>query len=306
MKILLTGGAGFIGSHVAEQLVAEGHQVVILDNLSSSSPVNVPASIQLYQIDINDPVAETVFMIEKPTVVIHLAAQTSVTESMREPYFDFQTNTAATVKLLQFSVRYGVRQFIFASSAAVYGEPVQLPIDEKHPISPQSFYAVSKYTAERYIQTFAQRYGIIYTILRFSNVYGPRQSTSGEAGVVGIFISKQLINGLCIIYGGEQTRDFIYVKDVAVACKNAVEFNKQGIFNISSNTEVSIGELNEMIAIKTNTLLTASYEPYRAGELIRSVLSNEYARKELAWEPVYSIFDGLDETVKYYSYKFQA
>lgn len=303
MKILLTGGAGFIGSHVAEQLIAEKYEVVIMDSFSTSSATYLPEGVRLYQVDINDPAAENVFKIEKPAIIIHLAAQTSVAHSMRDPYFDFQTNTAATVKLLQYAVKYGVRQFVFASSAAVYGEPVHLPVVEEHPISPQSFYAVSKYTAERYIQAFAQIHRFTYTILRFSNVYGPRQNTSGEAGVVGIFILRQLKKECCTIYGGHQTRDFIYVKDVASACKKAVELNKQGIFNISSNIEISIEDLNELIAKKMDADIHASYKPFRKGELIRSVLSNEYSQQKLAWEPAYSLTEGLDETIEHYVHR---
>lgn len=300
MKILLTGGAGFIGSHVAEQLVSHAYEVVVIDNLASSSTTYLPSGVRFYQMDINDAAVEVVFEKEKPDIVIHLAAQTSVVNSMKEPYFDFQTNTAATVKLLQYAVRFPIKQFIFASSAAVYGEPFHLPIDEKHAINPQSFYAVSKYSAEKYIHTFSQIHGFTSTILRFSNVYGPRQNTSGEAGVIGIFISKLLKGESCTIYGGGQTRDFVYVKDVASACRKAVESNKSGIFNVSSNDEVTINDLHECIAQKMLVDLSATYEPIRQGELLRSILSNRVTKTELAWVPMYSISNGLDETIRHF------
>lgn len=297
MKVLLTGGAGFIGSHVANRLVLEGYDVAIIDNLSSSSSENLPENVKFYHFDINDCFVEKIVETEKPNIVIHLAAQTSVVHSMKEPIFDFQTNTAATVKLLQYAVEYGVDHFLFASSAAVYGEPLHLPISEQHPVNPQSFYAVSKYAAERYIVNFAQQYNLTSTILRFSNVYGPKQNTQGEAGVVGRFISKIVEKENCIIYGGAQTRDFIYVKDIADAVLKAIVAKKEGIYNVSSNTEISIRQLYEMISEKLSSDAPPSFLSYRDGELHRSVLSNERARKELSWHPIYSISEGLDETI---------
>lgn len=305
MKVLLTGGAGFIGSHVANQLVSEGYEVAIIDNLSSSSIGNLPENVKFYQFDINDCFVEKIVETEKPKIIIHLAAQTSVVHSMKEPFFDFQTNTAATVKLLQYAVKNDVDQFIFASSAAIYGEPLHLPIKEQHPVNPQSFYAVSKYAAERYILNFAQHNNLISTILRFSNVYGPKQNTQGEAGVVGSFISKILDKENCIIYGGDQTRDFIYVKDIAAAILNAIDVKKEGIYNVSSNKEISIRQLYEMISEKLSSDASASFFSYRHGELHRSVLSNELARKELSWHPIYSISEGLDETIKDYLLCYQ-
>lgn len=219
---------------------------------------------------------------------------------MRDPFFDFQTNTSATVKLLQYTARYNVKQFVFASSAAVYGDAIQLPIDEQHPINPQSFYAVSKYTAEQYIQTFARVYGFTSTILRFSNVYGPRQNPTGEAGVIGIFISNLLKKEQCVLYGGSQTRDFIYVKDVAIACRKAVESNITGIFHVSSNTETPISDLHTFISKKLNIDLPISTKPIRSGELLRSNLSNKRTQLKLAWVPIYSLSEGLDETINYF------
>lgn len=299
MKILLTGGAGFIGSHVAEQLISHGYEVIIIDNLISGSTTYLPQGVEFFQMDINDPSVEDVFKTVKPEIVLHLAAQTSVVHSMREPYFDFQSNTDGTVKLLQYAARYHVRQFIFSSTSAVYGEPTYLPIDEMHPIDPHSFYAVSKYAAERYIRIFAAQYGFTPTILRFSNVYGPRQKTAGEAGVVGIFILNYLKKEQCLIYGGNQTRDFIYVKDVAIACRKAIESDLSGIYNVSSSVELSIGVLNELISQQLEVNASANYMPFREGELIRSVLSNENAKKGLEWVPTFSLLEGLYETIQY-------
>ena len=297
MKVLITGGAGFIGSHVAEELAALNYDVVIIDNLVTSSTTYLPTGTRFYQVDIQDPSVESIFITEKPDIVIHLAAQTSVINSMKEPYFDFQTNTSATVKIVEYASNIGVKQFIFASTAAVYGDSKKLPLEESHALDPQSFYAVSKYAAEKYIQTFSKSHNFTSTILRFANVYGPRQNSSGEAGVVDIFISTMLRDQSCIIYGGNQTRDFIYVKDVAAACRRAVQANKSGIFNVSSNMELSIGDLNTIIKKKLLSRGKTVYKPYRAGELLRSVLSNEKTKSELGWVPTYSIAEGLDETI---------
>ncbi|WOV86477.1 NAD-dependent epimerase/dehydratase family protein [Sporosarcina oncorhynchi] len=297
MKVLITGGAGFIGSHVAEELVALNYNVVIIDNLATSSTNYLPNGIRFYQMDIQDPSVESIFKNEKPDIVIHLAAQTSVINSMKDPYFDFQSNTAATVKILDYSSNVGVKQFLFASTAAVYGDSKKLPLQESDVLDPQSFYAVSKYAAEKYIQTYAKLHNFTSTILRFANVYGPRQNNSGEAGVVDIFVSTILSENDCVIYGGNQTRDFIYVKDVAVACRKAVEKNKSGIFNVSSNIELAIGDLNDTMMKKMLSRGKTVYKPYRTGELLRSVLSNEKTKKELGWLPLYTISKGLDETI---------
>ncbi|MBB4824897.1 UDP-glucose 4-epimerase [Sporosarcina luteola] len=300
MKVLLTGGAGFIGSHVADQIVSHGYDLAIIDNLTSGSAAHIPKNIPLYQLDINDPYVEKIFELKKPEILIHLAAQTSVVFSMHEPYCDFQTNTEATVKLLQYAVKHGVKQVIFASSAAVYGEPLRLPVDEEQPCDPQSFYAVSKYAAERYIINFSRHHNLETTILRFSNVYGPRQNPSGEAGVVSQFLSKLVKQESGTIYGGSQTRDFIYVKDVAAACLKTIQAGEGGIYNVSSQTELSVRDLYGLMARKLGVNMPAAFRNYRKGELKRSVLSNQKAWKVFSWRPAYSIAEGLDETIDAY------
>ncbi len=186
--------------------------------------------VNFYQMDLNDPKLEYVFKKEKPDYVIHLAAQASVIASMNDPYLDFSTNTAGTVKLLQLVKKYNVNKFLFASTAAVYGEPSYFPIDENHLIHAQSFYALSKYSAENYISIIANLTVLNSCILRFSNVYGPRQNENGEAGVISIFINRLLANEKVNIYDGSQTRDFVYVKDVALACRLHYETNANGVF----------------------------------------------------------------------------
>jgi len=301
MKALVTGGAGFIGSHVIEELLENNIEVVVVDNFVTGFQENIPPGVKLYKLDLNDAELSVVFEIEKPDYVIHLAAQASVMASINDPYFDFFTNTVGTINVMLLSKKNNVKKFLFASSAAVYGEPVYLPVDEKHPLSVQSFYALSKNSAENYIQHFAATKGLDSCILRFSNVYGPRQNENGEAGVISIFINKLLKNEKIIIFDGSQTRDFIYVKDVAVACRLALTTEAKGLFNISSCTEIGIKDLyyqiTKIIGIKSKPV----FEPRRMGEIVKSVLDNEKAYQELAWNAEYSLFEGLEETVQYYS-----
>ena len=301
MKVLVTGGAGFIGSHVVEELLNAQYDVVSIDNLVTGLQGNIPKDAKLYQLDLNDPDVEYVFELEKPDYIIHLAAQTSVTASMKDPFFDFYTNTVGTVKLLTLSEKYSIKKFVFASSAAVYGEPSSLPIDENYLINPLSFYALSKYSAENYINLVESNHGLNGCILRFSNVYGPRQNANGEAGVVSIIIKHLLTGEDVTIYGGGQTRDFIYVKDVANACRLALEKQQNGVFNISSCTETSIEDLFNFIATTANIHTTPAYESKRRGEIERSMLDNSKAFQQLDWRTKYSLSEGLKETFHYYS-----
>ena len=303
MKVLVTGGAGFIGSHVTEELIKNKLRVVSVDNCVTGFHKNVPLGVNLYKMDLNDPELEFVFQNEKPDYVIHLAAQASVMASMNDPYLDFSTNTAGTVKLLQLVKKYKVKKILFASTAAVYGEPSYLPIDEEHLIHTQSFYALSKYSAENYINYYSKYNGVDSCILRFSNVYGPRQNEKGEAGVISIFINRLLANEKVKIFDGSQTRDFVYVKDVALACRLALLSDASGIFNISSCTETGIEELYFQITEATGISAIPSYEPRRVGEIEKSILNNRKARQELSWDLKYTLLEGLKETIRYYSEK---
>ena len=300
MKVLISGGAGFIGSHVTEELLNHHYDVVLIDNLATGSSSNVPNNVKFYNYDLNDPEMEYVFEMEKPDIVIHLAAQASVTASMRDPYMDFYTNTAGTLRLLLLTNKYQVKKFLFASTAAVYGEPLYFPIDEKHKTNPQSYYAQSKFSAENYITLYEVLNGLDSCILRFSNVYGPRQNPNGEAGVISIFINKFLNKETVSIYDGSQTRDFIYVKDVASACRHAIASEKKGVFNVSSGTETTINDLFNLLAKEFDSDLSPSYKPLRQGEIERSVLDNKKAKFELGWNAEHSLLEGLKETVKYY------
>lgn len=300
MKVLITGGAGFIGLHFVEKLLNEKMEVVIVDNLSSGNKDRIPKSAAFYEVDIEELSIENIFAIEKPDYVVHLAAQVSVPVSMKNPLADCLTNIAGTVNLLQNCVKYNVKKFIFASSAAVYGEPVYLPIDEDHPQHPISFYSLSKQTSEQYIKLYAKHFGLNHSILRFANVYGPGQNAHGEAGVISIFLNSIFEQIPPILYGGEQTRDFVYVKDVADGLYSALHNGRNRTFNISTNSETKINELLILMLKKVNTNLTPVIKPQREGDIGQSRLDNTKALTELHWIPRYSLDKGLQETIDMY------
>ncbi|HDD35232.1 MAG TPA: NAD-dependent epimerase/dehydratase family protein, partial [Candidatus Desulfofervidus auxilii] len=219
MKVLLTGGAGFIGSHIADKLVEEGNEVIIVDNLSTGKKKNLNPKAKFYDVDITNVNAlEEVFSKEKPDIVNHHAAQTDVRHSMRDPNFDAMVNVLGSLNILQLCSKYRVKKIIYASTSAVYNEPLYVPMDEKHPIDPLSGYGVTKYTVELYLHVYSQNHGISYTIFRYGNVYGPRQDPYGECGVVAIF-SEQMLAGIqpTIFGDGSKTRDYVYVGDIVDA-----------------------------------------------------------------------------------------
>lgn len=303
MKVLITGGAGFIGSHVIEELLRYNFQVVSVDSYITGFKSNLSKEVKAYEMDLNDPKLESVFIQENPDYVIHLAAQASVIVSMNDPYFDFVTNTVGTINVMLLAKKYNVEKLVFSSSAAVYGEPEYLPIDENHSINSQSFYALSKYSAENYISHYSLFNGLNNCILRFSNVYGPRQNELGEAGVISIFINRLLANKEVSIYDGSQTRDFIYVKDVASACRLALLSEAKGVFNISSCSETGIEELYYKITELTGVHTMPLYKERRSGEIVQSKLDNRKAIYELNWKAKYSLHEGLNETARYYTNK---
>lgn len=300
MRVLITGGAGFIGSCIAEELLKnEGNEVIIVDNLVTGKVDNIPKGSVFYKADIRENLDE-IFTAERPDYVIHQAAQVSVSKSLENPVYDGDENIVGTINLLETCVRHKTKKFIFASTAALYGNPQYLPVDEKHPVSPISPYGLSKLCAESYLKLYSRLYGIRYTILRYANVYGYRQDVNGEAGVVAIFIEK-LLNGETVnIYGdGLQTRDFVFVKDVARANIAALEQGDNTTLNISSHSKQSVLDLVHKLSElqKTNILLTFLKE--RPGDIKHSVLSNEKAKTNLSWEPEYCLSAGLKETVSY-------
>ncbi|ENQ3079590.1 NAD-dependent epimerase/dehydratase family protein [Bacillus cereus] len=301
MKVLVTGGAGFIGSHIVESLLENNVETVVVDNLTTGYKENIPPQATFYYFDIRDPNIDKIFMIEKPDFVIHQAAQVSVQESIKQPFYDCSENVMATINILQSCIKYNVKKMIYASTAAVYGDPKYLPVDENHPLNPVSFYGLSKLTSETYIQLFAKLYGLKYTILRYSNVYGARQNADGEAGVISIFIDRLLKDVNPIIYGdGKQTRDFIFVKDVAHANFLALTNEDNQICNISSNQQTSVNELISVICSLMKRKENQIYKDERPGDIVHSYLLNDKARKHLKWQPTFSLPQGLEETVPFF------
>jgi len=295
MKVLVTGGAGFIGSHIADLLVEQQFEVVVLDDLSSGCREHVPAQARFIQLDVcSDAIAE-LFAQEKFDAVIHQAAQTMVTRSITDPALDSRINIQGSVNLLEACRATGVKKFIFASTAAVYGDTDVLPVIEETPLNPKSFYGLSKFTAENYIRMYHAYGELQYTILRYANVFGERQGDGGEGGVVSIF-SRAIQQGqeLCVHGTGEQTRDFIYVKDVAAANLAALRAPETcGTFNVSTQQETSVNRLTSLLGKAVGITPCVSHGPVRDGDIFRSALSNQRLREKLAWQPRYSVADGL-------------
>lgn len=297
MKILVTGGAGFIGSHIVDHLIHRGDQVVIVDNLSTGKEENLNSEAQFYQLDLTDPKLTEILKQERPEVVIHQAAQTQVPRSIQEPLFDANSNIIGTINLLEASRQSGVRKIIFASTAAVYGNPKYLPIDENHPIRPLSGYGIGKYTAEQYLQIYYNLYGIQYTVLRYANVYGIRQDAKGEGGVVSIFIDRVAHQQPIAIFGnGEQTRDYIYVEDVARANIAAIDHGDGEVFNIGTGVRTSINQLVELLTQVTGNPVIKEYQDERSGDIKDSVFDNRKAQVLLKWKPIIELYKGIEKT----------
>lgn len=294
-NVLITGGAGFIGSHVSDLLIEKGYNVIVVDNLSSGCDSNLNKKAKFYNLDINSPDLEKVFKENKIDYIFHFAAQANVSFSTKFPTIDATENILGSINILTSAKKYGVKKFIPASTAAVYGVPKNLPVDEQHDTTCLSFYGISKLTMEKYTELF----GVDYIIFRFANVYGPRQSAHGEAGVVAIFADKMKKNEDITIHGdGEQTRDFVYVTDIAQACLAAIESDiKNEIINVSTNKAISINKLYEQMAEKYNYKKAAIHGEERFGDIKHSILDNKKCIKLLKTEPKTSIEDGLKNLI---------
>lgn len=306
MKVLVTGGAGFIGSNVVDQLISNHHTVCVVDNLSTGKVDKLNQEVRFYKCDItNSEALKLIFELERPEVIYHFAAQIDVQNSLKNPSIDANINIVGTINILECCRKYGVEKIIYPSSAAVYGNPEYLPVDEKHHIEPISFYGISKHTPEHYIKAFCSLYGIKYTIFRYSNVYGIRQEAKGEGGVVSIFIEKFLNNKSPIIFGdGEQTRDFIYVRDIARANLLALSSGDNKIVNISTNVPVTVNELFNTMKRIFNSDVKAIHKDPRQGDVLHSYLDNKLAKEYLGWDAKYDFENGVRETIKYYSNLF--
>jgi len=303
MKVLVTGGAGFIGSHVADACLAAGHNVCIVDDLSTGKRGNVNPSASFYQVDLCDADAlERIFADERPEAICHLAAKADVRESMAKPVLYAEVNIIGSLNLLQLARRYETHKVIYASTGgACYGELVYLPADEQHPINPLDPYGVSKHAVEHYLYLYRLHYGIDYAILRFPNVYGPRQDPHGEAGVVAIWTAQMMAGQPTRIYGsGEQERDFVYVGDIAQANVLALTKGSGIIANLGSGVGTSINALFDMLKESIGYQGDKVHTAAKQGEVFRSFITNEVARQELGWQPIVSLQEGLDRTVAYF------
>ncbi len=306
MRIAVTGGAGFIGSHVVDEYIKAGYDVIVIDNLKTGKRENINPSSKFYLMDIRAKEIEEILKYEKVDVVNHHAAQISVPESTKDPIYDLSVNVEGTINLLKASVKAEVKKFIFVSTGgAIYGEAEEYPFKEDTYPHPESPYAVSKLSAENYVKYFYYAYGMPYTILRYANVYGPRQIPQGEAGVISIFVEKMLKNEEVQIftypdddYG--MIRDYVYVKDVSKANLLALEQGYNDIFNISTMKETKTVELFEIIKKITGSKSEYKLYPPRPGDIRKSCLVNKKAEKFLGWIPKYSLEEGIKETIQWF------
>lgn len=299
---MVTGGAGFIGSHLVEILLRENCDVQILDNLHTGIKENVPDGVELIEMDIRDAAVLPLFERENFDAVVHLAGQTMVNVSVADPFFDESVNIHGTVNILEACRRTKVKRIIFASTAAVYGDIEALPICEAMRTEPASFYGLSKLTVEKYLKLYHELYGLTYAVLRFANVYGERQGDGGEGGVISIF-TKRVAKGEGIkIFGdGEQTRDFIYVGDVVSGIYQALKAAQvNDVYNLSTNMEASVNEMVGLLQEIAGAEIQIERKPPRAGDIYRSVLSNRKAVDGLTWRPETSLKEGLSKTFRYF------
>ena len=302
MKILVTGGAGFIASHVADGFVEEGHDVVIVDNLSSGVTANVNPKAKFIQADIRSPEMAEIFAKEQPEILCHHAAQMDVRKSVADPVFDAQVNIVGFLTLLELGRRHGLRKVLLASTGgAIYGEQEVFPAPETHPTAPLSPYGVAKLTSERYLFFYAETYGIDYVALRYANVYGPRQNPHGEAGVVAIFIEKLLKGEEPVINGdGKQTRDYVFIGDVVQGNLAALESPYRGSINLGTGVETDVNEIFRTLLQVGGFTAPERHGPAKPGEQRRSVVDNTLAERILGWRPSVSLADGLRQTVEFF------
>ncbi len=301
MKVLVTGGAGFIGSHVVDAYLAGGAEVVVVDNLSSGKAANLDRRARLVQLDIRSPGLEAVFAEERPHVVNHHAAQIDVRHSVADPQEDANINVLGALNVLECARRLGASRFVYASTGgAVYGEPVELPCREEHPIRPICPYGASKHAFEHYLDMYDALYDLRYSILRYANVYGPRQDPYGEAGVVAIFTAKMLAGVEIVVNGdGEQTRDFVFVGDVARANVLASDLGKpSGTFNVGTGVGTSINQVFEHLKRATDYKLPPTHGPAQPGETRHIYLDAGRAAADLGWTPAVPLGEGLSRTVE--------
>lgn len=301
MKILITGGAGFIASHIQDAYIAAGHEVAVVDNLVSGNKRNLNSQAKFYEEDINSPKIQEIFKSFKPDLVNHHAAQMDVRRSVSDPSYDAQVNVLGFINLLEAAKNNGVSKFIFASSGgAIYGEQDYFPADEKHLRKPASPYGLTKLVGEEYLALYERLYGIQHVALRYANIYGPRQNPHGEAGVVAIFCQKLLAGQIPVINGdGKQTRDYVFVSDIVKANVTALNPQLTGIYNIGTGLESDVNDLADILA-KLAGKGHFEHGPAKAGEQRRSVIDASQASKILNWKPEVKLDEGLKQTFDWF------
>lgn len=304
MNILVTGGAGFIGSHIVDAYIREGHRVVVLDNLSTGKREQVHPDATLYEMDLMDSGIKDIFKQENIEAINHHAAQISVTQSVANPSFDAEINIVGSLKLLEVAAAHQVRKFIFASTGgALYGEQDYFPANEEHPTQPMSPYGIAKLTVERYLDYYRENYNIQPAVLRYSNVYGPRQDPHGEAGVVAIFCQQLLKDQSPVIFGdGEQTRDFVSVLDVALANVTALSEKCKGAYNVGTGKETTVNTIAASLIKASGKSVSPRHNPPRMGEQRRSCIDSSKFKKDHGWQPAQLLDDGLKTTFEFFAH----
>ncbi|MFH1657331.1 MAG: NAD-dependent epimerase/dehydratase family protein [bacterium] len=301
-KILVTGGAGFIGSHLVDRLIGEGYEVAIIDNLSTGKKENLNKEARFFDLDIKSSKITDVFAEVKPEIVYHLAAQIKVGKSLEQPDQDAETNILGGLNILGNCKKFDVDKVVFFSSVGIYGDTEDLPIKETHPLNPISPYSIAKLSLEKYLD-FYRTQGLNSSVLRFSNVFGPRQSQSTEGGVVSIFIDKVLKKEQPVIFGdGKQTRDFLYVDDAIEAAIKILDSSSPLAYNAGVNQEISIEDLlRTIIRLTDRDEIEPIFMPGRKGEIIRSRVDYTKIREDLDWRPGYSMEEGLRKTINWFA-----
>jgi UDP-glucose 4-epimerase len=304
MKIIVTGGAGFIGSHTVDALIDAGHKVTVLDDLSTGHRENINPLAVFHNVDLRDNVLQEIFAEEKPDAVYHLAAQVKVVKSISDPVFDLEVNLSGAINLLEACKKNNIKKIIYSSTGgAVYGEPDPdyLPINEKYILNPLSFYGVHKHTVEHYLYLFKVNYGLNYTILRYPNIYGPRQDPHGEAGVIAIFSIKMLEGGRPTIFGdGSKTRDYLYVEDVVRANLLVLDKGEGEIFNLGWGFGIRDDEVFEEIRKAIGCRIEPIIANHRTGEVVHICLDSSKIRSQLGWKPIVSFEEGVRRSVEFY------
>lgn len=303
MRVVITGGAGFIGSHIADDLTSAGHEVLIVDNLwklGGGRRSNIPAGAAFEELDIRDPSLGRVFTEFKPEVVCHHAAQQSVAFGYHDPTFDADVNVMGLLNVLKSSVKAGSRKVIFASSGATFGDPETLPMNEETPQVPASPYGITKMVAEHYLRFFKAAHGLDFTALRYGNIFGPRQDPTGEAGIISIYIGKFLANQTVRMdWDGRQTRDYVYVSDIAALNALALDQGSGSLFVVGTGVRTSVIDIFEALCTITGSRPPIEYAPKRAGDLRDAQFDSRRVRAELGWIPKTSLLEGMRETYEF-------